>query len=538
MLSESPHHSKLQVLQLLRQVSMNGSASKTRVGLWPKRLLTGLIGVCLIALVIVVSLFFIFQSDSSQAQFVSGRDVMSSTLLIPQASGPLTVHPENSRYFADTSGRAVYLTGSHHWDSLQDSAQIGAPLGIFDYSGYLEYLASQKHNFMRMWVYEGGGNLKYAEPLPYVRTGPGTGSDGKLRFDLRQLNQGYFDRLRARVMAAQDKGIYVSVMLFNGWGLYDNGHGNPWPLHPFNEANNINGINGDASGDAQKVVHTLRVPSITRLQEAYVEKVIDTLNDLDNVLYEIVNEDKATAENAAWQYHFIEYIHQSEREKAKQHPVGMTVQWPNGNNQVLYDSPADWISPNPDGGYAVNPPTAHHGKVVVTDTDHLFGTGGDFSWVWKSFLRGLNPIYMDPLHFLVHTQEDPAGAEAARTAMSYTRYLARRINLAAMVPHNELCSTTFCLADPQREYLVYLPFGSHWLGPWIEFLPYGIESWINSYLCCSVAVDLSVVSRELSVEWFSVSSGVTVSGGTISGGAKKRFVAPFSGDAVLHLSAR
>ena len=463
---------------------------------------------------------------------------MERTVSIPKISGPLTIHPQNSRYFADKSGRVIYLTGSHHWDSLQDSAQIGAPLDLFDYPGYLEYLVSRQHNFMRMWVYEGGGNLKYAEPLPYLRTGPGKGSDGKLRFDLAELNQDYFDRLRARLVAARDKGIYVSVMLFNGWGLYDNGHGNPWPLHPFNEANNVNGINGDATGDAQKIAHTLRVPAITRLQEAYVKKVVDTVNDLDNVLYEIVNEDKATAENAAWQYHFIDYIHRYERTKAKQHPVGMTVQWPSGNNQVLYESPADWISPNPDGGYAINPPAAHHGKVVVTDTDHLFGTGGDFSWVWKSFLRGLNPIYMDPLYFLVHTQQDPAGAEEARKAMGHTWNFANRINLAAMVPHDELCSTTYCLAEPGLEYLVYLPFGSYWLGPKIEFLPYGMEAWINSLMCCSVTVDLSAASRELTVEWFNVSTGVMVPGGKASGGGKKKFVAPFSDDAVLHLSAR
>ena len=42
------------------------------------------------------------------------------------AKGPLRVHPQNPRYFTDdTKGpdgslKAVYLTGSHHWDNLQD----------------------------------------------------------------------------------------------------------------------------------------------------------------------------------------------------------------------------------------------------------------------------------------------------------------------------------------------------------------------------------------------------------------------------------
>ncbi len=42
------------------------------------------------------------------------------------------------------------------------------------------------------------------------------------------------------------------------------------------------------------------------------------MNDLDNVLYEIINEGGATA----WQIHMIDLVHRIERAKAKQHPVG------------------------------------------------------------------------------------------------------------------------------------------------------------------------------------------------------------------------
>ena len=37
------------------------------------------------------------------------------------------------------------------------------------------------------------------------------------------------------------------------------------------------------------------IPAITSLQEAYVRKVIDAVNDLDNVLYEICNEGDLTS---------------------------------------------------------------------------------------------------------------------------------------------------------------------------------------------------------------------------------------------------
>jgi len=69
------------------------------------------------------------------------------------------------------------------------------------------------------------------------------------------------------------------------------------------------------------------------------------VNDLDNVLFEIANE--AHGDSTQWQYHLIGYVKEYESEKPKQHPVGMTFQYKGGTNRVLYESPADWISPNP-----------------------------------------------------------------------------------------------------------------------------------------------------------------------------------------------
>lgn len=214
------------------------------------------------------------------------------------ASGPLRLHPANPRYFTDGmkgpdgSLKAIYLNGSHHWNNLLDSAKRGKPLTEkFDYDRYLGFLAKFSHNYIRMWAWEVGENDVYYEPAPWVRTGPGNALDGKPKFDLTQFNPEYLQRLRSRVVAAQKRGIYVGVMLFQGWSIYSHGYGNPWPIHPFNKANNINGIDGDADRDGEgKEVHALHVPAVTRLQEAYVREVIDTLNDLDNVLYEITNE--------------------------------------------------------------------------------------------------------------------------------------------------------------------------------------------------------------------------------------------------------
>lgn len=255
------------------------------------------------------------------------------------AQGPLRVHPANPRYFTDGtrnpdgSLRALYLTGAHTWNNLVDIGPCDPP-PAFDYDAYLDFLDRHHHNFIRLWTEEEvtweirqkphPAVKNFMGPLPWARTGPGAALDGKPKVDLSQFNPTYFDRLRSRVQEAGRRGIYVSVMLFEGWVQQD--RADWWKNHPFHPDNNTNGIDGDADGDGRGTdVHTLANPTVTRVQEAYVRHVIDTVGDLDNVLYEI--SDESGAYSTEWQYHLIRFIKQCEATRPKQHPVGMTFQW-------------------------------------------------------------------------------------------------------------------------------------------------------------------------------------------------------------------
>lgn len=442
-------------------------------------------------------------------------------------TGPLTVHPTNPRYFSDGSGKAIFLTGSHTWANFQDNAGSDPP-PPFDYTAYLDFMVENNHNFMRLWAWEqakwGGwfnGDIYFA-PSMYQRTGPGTALDGKPKFDVTLFNQAYFDRLRQRVIEANNRGIYVSIMLFDGWSIEDKNYGglNPWSGHPYHASNNINGINGDPNNDGEgHEAHTLAVPAITALQEQYVRQVIDTVNDLDNVLFEISNESHGEA--TPWQYHMINYIKSYEATKPKQHLVGMTVEWPNGNNAELFASPADWISPNDVGGYMDNPPAATGAKVIISDTDHLWGIGGNRQWAWKSFTRGLHMIFMDPYDCSPVWPPYPCNPNTGdwvslRQNMGYILSYADRMNLAAMVPRNDLASTGYCLANAVStgaEYLVYLPQGG------------------------TIQVNLSAASGELLVEWLNPATGAVQAGSPVMGGGARSFTPPFSGDAVLYVYA-
>ena len=439
-----------------------------------------------------------------------------------QHNGLLRLSESNPRYFADTSGEPIYLTGSHTWNNLVEGGTVDPPKS-FDYKSYLNFLENHNHNFIRMWAWSPprttqGSKINYSEPQPWPRIGPGNALDGKLKYDLGQFDQSYFDRLSSRISAAQEKGIYVSVMLFEGWGLSnDEKYGDDsWTWHPFNISNNINGISADSNGDGKGYeLYTVLVSSAVKdIQKAYIRKIVDTVNNLDNVLYEIVNE--ATSISVTWQYEMIDYLKSYEATKPKQHPVGMTHPYGHCNNTDLYKSPADWISPGwlPSPDYLFNPPASDGRKVIILDTDHLWGIGGDRAWVWKSFLRGYNPIYMDRFDsaYWDKSRWDP---EDARKAMGYTLIYSHKINLRNMAPHNDLTSTTYCLANPGSEYLIYKP---KLRNPLKHFFTVNLKAGSYRY------------------EWFNPERGVVVSAGSFSAGDGNKFFIPsFIGDAVLYI---
>jgi hypothetical protein len=197
--------------------------------------------------------------------------------------------------------------------------------------------------------------------------------------------------------------------------------------------------------------------------------------------------------------------------------VGMTVTYPSGSDSALFASAADWISPK---DHAV-PPPADGGKVIIADTDHIWGIGGHREWVWMSLTRGVNPIFMDGYDGAAYglggkkfDLQDPQWV-SLRHNLGYARAYAERMELASAEPRVDACSSGFCLVaglpGPGAEYLVYVPDG------------------------ISVTVDLSETSGELTEEWFNPANGLARPGRTIHAGGVETFFPPFEGDAVLYL---
>lgn len=397
-----------------------------------------------------------------------------------RAAGLLRVHPENPRYFTDDSGQAIYLAGHQCFVDLQDNSFnkefIRDGQRVLDWDAYLDFLSEHHFNYLRNWIIWSTGsgsmapvNHAIASPMPYRRVeGQGKARDGGNKFDLYQFDEQFFQRMRRRFEDLQERGIYVSIMLFEVYGFLEGeACGEPsqtlWDGNVCNEANNINGIDTDDNGDGKGIEFFYTDDErILSLQRAYVRKVIDTVNHLDNVFYEIANELHAPN----WQHRMTAFIKDYERDKPKQHLVLMspggrtsTGRWQQMPRAVLLASPADcfavagsWSS----GAYRrKEPPANDTGKPGIVDMDHVSPGSNDIGFVWSAFTRGYHfNLYDAP--FESPDSEDLRWQRIRRNVRQTLMY-AQQMDLANTAPRGDLASTGFCLAKPGQQYVVYQP---------------------------------------------------------------------------------
>lgn len=477
--------------------------------------------------------------------------------------GPLAQSSANTRYFVDPAGNAVILTGSHTWDDFQDTdTNVGSTPAAFDFNSYVSFLTAHKQNATILWhkdlpEYCGwnfSGSTWRMAPWPWLRPGPGVATDGNSKFDLTQFNQAYFDRLLARVQQLQQNGIYAIVELFDGNQLTSARCSTDG--YPYTGANNINGVDdGYTSGAAGVSSVTMTANNaITNVQDAYVKKVIDTLNAEPNVIWEIAEEEPG-ASMTWWAPHMMGLVRAYEgggvfegttyTAKAYQHPVGIgSLNYFNRNDATLYGSITTWLAPSLNTtGFPENVPVNNQGKVVINDSDHTLGYSSFVNsngtvqdqnlrgYIWENITQGAEGVvFMDP--YEVYWQGSPVrntclspanqvctGVDPKydnfRSSLGYAQqYVNARMDLLKATPQGSLASTGFCLADNAAtgaEYLVYAPSGG------------------------TFTMNLSATTRALNVEWLNPATGGTTSGGAISGGTTKSFTAPFSGDAVLYI---
>ncbi len=147
----------------------------------------------LILLVLISSFTLVFPSIRLRAQSAAAFATVPIT-------GPLTVST-NPHYFKDGNGTALILNGSQTWNTFQDYGTDGS-LQPLDFNAFVKFLSQHGNNFTLLWTVEMPKfcNLPVTasappeftvSPIQWERTGPGTATDGGLKFDLRSLTKAF-----------------------------------------------------------------------------------------------------------------------------------------------------------------------------------------------------------------------------------------------------------------------------------------------------------------------------------------------------------
>lgn len=246
----------------------------------------------------------------------------------PHAAEPLSQHPENPRYFLWRGKPTILIGSGEHYGALLNTE--------FDFERYFATLAKDGLNHTRTFSgtyrevpgsFGITANTLAPKPghylAPWARSDQPGYYDGGNKFDLKRFDPRYFERLRRFMECASRHGVVVEFNLF--CPLYDE---ELWRASPMNARNNINGIGNCPSTE----VLTLKHPDLVGVQLAFVRKVVEFLNEFDNLYYEVCNEPYVKNVPLEWQYKIIETIVETEKRLPRKHLISMNIA--NGSKRV------------------------------------------------------------------------------------------------------------------------------------------------------------------------------------------------------------
>lgn len=396
---------------------------------------------------------------------------MLTSLLVAAAlpaAAPISLHPDNPRYFLFRGAPTVLITSAEHY---------GAVLNLdFQAEPYLDELAADGFNLTRVFVgsyveHYGAFNITQntLAPAPgrficpWARSDqPGYAAEGN-RFDLTKWDEDYFARLRRFCELASERGIVVEVVLF--CPFYGD---EQWNLSPMKASNNVNGI-GDMGREEP---YTMKDAALLAVQDAMTVRVVQSLRDFDNVYFEICNEPYFGGVTLEWQAHIASVIDGAERGMAAKHLIAQNI----ANGSAKVDNPDPLVSLL--NFHYASPPTAvaenaHLGRAIGFDETGFRGTA-DLPYRkdgWHFILAG-GGLYnhLDYSFTAQHpdgTYQFPekqpgGGGKTLRAALRVLRDFVNGFDFVRMEPSNEIVGgvpegvVVRVLAQQGAAYAVYV----------------------------------------------------------------------------------
>jgi len=161
-----------------------------------------------------------------------------------------------------------------------------AMLGFSEYTAldlptynFVDQMADRGFNLTRVFlmdVWQDASNpVEHTQCLPWLKV------NGK--FDLLQFDPEYFKKLKAFTEKCRTRGVIIVYAVFDDCGLRYPGLFN---IHPFKKDNNVQGW---FSNNAYEMYNTNNAQAM-QVEEAFIDKVMETIGDYENVIYEYSNE--------------------------------------------------------------------------------------------------------------------------------------------------------------------------------------------------------------------------------------------------------
>jgi len=273
---------------------------------------------------------------------------------------PICLHPLNPHYFLYRGKPTVLLTSAEHYGAVIN--------GSTDYKKYLDILQRDHFNLTRIFTgsyvegnyYEGAGKrLKWKEDqntlsvrpgkllAPWARSViPGYINRGN-KFDLDRWDNRYFARIKDFCREASARGIIVEIVFFSA----NYGPAN-WRNSPLNRHNNIN-LKREVPYNE---IYFSSNQELIRYQLGMVRKLVEELNEFDNVYYEICNEpywlkgipevdssihaQQVTPEIYAWQKNIASAVKEVEKRLPKKQLIAQNF----ANNYLKIENPDSAVS--------------------------------------------------------------------------------------------------------------------------------------------------------------------------------------------------
>ncbi|HXX23254.1 MAG TPA: putative collagen-binding domain-containing protein [Terriglobia bacterium] len=445
----------------------------------------------------------------------------------PPGSRALSIYSDNPAYFESPDGQPVVMIGDYE---ASPTAPTGIPIDPnSDFVVFFDTLKASHLNFAKLWINYGVEAEYDSETpfdeyhrfnlLPYLRVGAGLANDGRPKYDLTQFNPYYFERVAAACAAARARGIYLHLVLIDGWIFRIPAL---WKYHAYNRANNVSSVDGDPKGtgestDPEAGSCSLGNTRVLEVEKAYLRRIVDAVNGFDNILFEVSNENYY---NLRWEMTLAAYVHEFEKSKPRQHLV-MPLDLP--------DHDYGGVS------YGANPQNDHtkswktwdlaqlHDRLLaardlkqplIYDTDGIESNDNPVQrkGFWTAFVSGGHVNYTD-YSFQPEIGGDERGLRRAelRRQLGHLADFTRQVRFWEMHPADLIRSGDAYALASRREAVLYLPQGGN------------------------ADVDLEGVPGSLRAKWFNPRNGLFGESSAVTGGKTQHFTAPDLHDWVLYL---